>query len=47
MEKIEAGATLVQLYSGFIYHGPKLIEDINSHLTQPSTSADKSPKERA
>ena len=41
IEKIEAGASLVQLYSGFIYHGPKLIEDINRHLTQPS------PKESA
>lgn len=29
LAKIDAGATLVQLYSGFIYRGPKLIEDIN------------------
>jgi dihydroorotate dehydrogenase len=27
-EKIEAGATLLQLYSGFIYHGPRLIREI-------------------
>lgn len=27
VEKIEAGASLVQLYTGFIYHGPKLIRD--------------------
>ena len=27
-EKIEAGADLVQIYTGFIYEGPKLIEDI-------------------
>lgn len=26
-EKIEAGASLVQLYSGFIYQGPKLVSD--------------------
>lgn len=26
-EKIAAGASLVQLYTGFIYHGPKLIRD--------------------
>ncbi|MFT6909162.1 MAG: dihydroorotate dehydrogenase [Oleiphilaceae bacterium] len=26
-EKIEAGASLVQLYTGFIYHGPKLIRE--------------------
>ena len=28
LEKINAGANLVQLYTGFIYEGPKLIEDI-------------------
>lgn len=27
VEKINAGASLVQLYTGFIYHGPKLIRD--------------------
>lgn len=27
-EKIEAGADLVQIYTGFIYEGPKLIQDI-------------------
>ncbi|MCB0278421.1 MAG: quinone-dependent dihydroorotate dehydrogenase [Calditrichaeota bacterium] len=27
-DKLEAGASLVQLYTGFIYHGPKLIYDI-------------------
>lgn len=31
-EKFEAGADLVQLYTGFIYHGPKLIKDINKSL---------------
>jgi len=29
IEKLEAGASLVQLYTGFIYEGPKLIKDIN------------------
>jgi dihydroorotate dehydrogenase len=29
VEKINSGASLVQLYSGFIYSGPKLIEEIN------------------
>lgn len=28
MAKLDAGAQLVQIYSGFIYQGPKLIEDI-------------------
>jgi dihydroorotate dehydrogenase len=27
VEKIEAGASLVQLYTGFIYHGPQLIRE--------------------
>ncbi|ERM07463.1 dihydroorotate dehydrogenase [Pantoea agglomerans Tx10] len=31
-EKIAAGATLVQIYSGFIYQGPGLIKDIVTHL---------------
>lgn len=31
-EKLEAGANLVQLYTGFVYHGPKLIRDITAHL---------------
>ncbi len=30
LEKIDAGANLVQLYTGFIYEGPKLIQDILS-----------------
>lgn len=32
LEKLEAGADLIQLYTGFIYHGPKLIKDINKRL---------------
>ena len=32
IEKIEAGADLIQLYTGFIYEGPKLIKDINKAL---------------
>ena len=27
-EKLEAGASLVQIYTGFIYRGPGLIRDI-------------------
>lgn len=29
LEKLEAGATLVQVYTGFIYEGPGLVKDIN------------------
>ena len=28
IERMDSGANLVQLYTGFIYEGPKLIEDI-------------------
>lgn len=32
LEKIEAGADLVQIYTGFIYEGPALIKQINKAL---------------
>ena len=32
IEKLEAGATLIQVYSGFIYEGPSLIKRINKEL---------------
>ena len=32
LEKIEAGADLVQIYTGFIYEGPGLIKKINKAL---------------
>jgi len=32
LEKIEAGASLVQLYTGFIYEGPNLIKEINQAI---------------
>lgn len=31
-EKIAAGASLVQIYSGFIYHGPQLVKKIVNHI---------------
>jgi dihydroorotate dehydrogenase len=34
IEKIEAGACLVQLYTGFIYEGPSLIKKINKKLIE-------------
>ncbi|GAA4274453.1 quinone-dependent dihydroorotate dehydrogenase [Aquimarina gracilis] len=36
LEKLNAGASLVQLYTGFIYEGPKLIKDINKALIRKS-----------
>ena len=32
LEKLKAGASLVQLYTGFIYEGPNLIKEINQQL---------------
>lgn len=32
LEKIKAGADLLQLYTGFIYEGPQLIKDIHTRL---------------
>jgi dihydroorotate dehydrogenase len=34
LEKIEAGATLLQLYTGLIYEGPGLIGEIKAHLAR-------------
>ena len=34
IEKLEAGASLVQLYTGFIYEGPKLIKQINRKILE-------------
>ncbi|MCT4582188.1 MAG: quinone-dependent dihydroorotate dehydrogenase [Flavobacteriales bacterium] len=32
LEKLEAGADLIQVYTGFIYEGPKLVKDINKAI---------------
>ena len=45
LEKFQAGADLVQLYTGFIYHGPRLIREIIARLSreigaQPSRESD-------
>jgi dihydroorotate dehydrogenase len=32
IEKLEAGASLIQLYTGFIYEGPGLIKAINKKI---------------
>lgn len=36
IEKINAGATLIQVYTGFIYEGPKLIKRINKAILAQS-----------
>ncbi len=32
-DKLDAGASLIQLYTGFIYHGPPLVHSILKHLS--------------
>jgi dihydroorotate dehydrogenase len=34
IEKLQAGASLVQLYTGFIYEGPALVKAINKKLLE-------------
>ncbi|WP_306304551.1 hypothetical protein [Methylogaea oryzae] len=34
LEKLEAGAALVQLYSGLIYRGPALVAEVAEALRQ-------------
>ena len=34
LKKLEAGADLVQIYTGFIYKGPGLVEEILSAIRQ-------------
>jgi dihydroorotate dehydrogenase len=34
LEKLDAGADLVQLYTGFVYEGPKLIKNINKAILE-------------
>lgn len=36
LEKLEAGASLVQIYTGFIYEGPGLIKEINEKILKES-----------
>ena len=37
LEKLEAGASLVQLYTGFIYEGPALVRKINKAILKKSS----------
>ncbi|NJM94930.1 MAG: dihydroorotate dehydrogenase (quinone), partial [Cytophagales bacterium] len=32
LEKLRAGATLVQVYTGFVYQGPAVVREINEYL---------------
>ena len=34
LDKIQAGADLIQLYTGFIYSGPSIVKKINNYLSK-------------
>ena len=36
IEKLEAGASLIQVYSGMVYYGPSLVRDINKAILKKS-----------
>lgn len=38
IEKLDAGADLLQLYTGFIYEGPKLISEINKAILEQESN---------
>jgi len=38
LDKIEAGADLIQLYTGFIYSGPSIVKKINQHIIKKNES---------
>lgn len=40
VEKIKAGADLIQIYTGFIYEGPGFVKQINRVLVQSSAASD-------
>jgi len=35
-EKLQAGADLIQIYTGFVYEGPEFVKAINKSLVRPS-----------
>jgi dihydroorotate dehydrogenase len=37
LEKLNAGADLVQIYTGFIYEGPGLVREINKAILKAPT----------
>ena len=34
IEKLKSGASLIQLYTGFIYEGPSVIKKINKRIIE-------------
>ena len=34
MDKLEAGADLIQIYTGFIYSGPSIVKNINKLISK-------------
>jgi dihydroorotate dehydrogenase len=46
LEKLDAGASLIQLYSGLVYYGPSLVRDINKAILQRAAPDEVLPKKR-
>jgi dihydroorotate dehydrogenase len=44
LEKLEAGASLIQIYSGFIYEGPGLVKEICKGILKADKKASNSKK---
>ena len=40
-EMLDAGASLVEVYTGFIYEGPALIKNINKYLAEQDSAPKK------
>jgi dihydroorotate dehydrogenase len=36
-EKIHAGASLIQVWTGFVYEGPSIVKNISTFLSKKST----------
>ncbi len=44
LEKLDAGASLVQLYTGFIYEGPALVKEINKAILNKTEAGRRMPE---
>jgi dihydroorotate dehydrogenase len=38
LEKLRAGATLIQIYTGFVYNGPAFVKQINKAILKEKTN---------
>ena len=45
LEKLKAGATLIQIYTGFIYNGPAFVKQINKAILRDKSNGKLEDKE--